>query len=224
MAGAVRYTLGQLYGLITPAFEKALAAKAQIADNSHRIAVAFTNARAMRDGPAKTRALAALGDVSRQQAQIKLDFAAFAQRWNAATKQLNDFAARQGYSGPDMLLAGFGGLGQLELVVGASIAAVVLAAVGYAAYIAGRNKVVSSALSPIENTVNAVLAGKLSPAEAEKLLAATTASMKAASDALAKANPNPFADSINSLVVPLALVAAIILLPKLMPQRREATA
>lgn len=215
----VQYTLGQIYDLITPAFEAALAASQDIASNTSRISAAFKAANQMPDGPDKTNALATLNTLSRQQAQIILDHRAFAQRWNAAIKGVNDFAAQQGYVGPEMTLAGYQTLGQMELIVGGSIAAAVIGVVAYVAYEQGRNKVVSGALDPIEQIVNKRLTGQITQADAIALLNSTKAAMSAAADAAEKSNPDSISKMLGSLVLPLALVAAILIVPSLLPKR-----
>lgn len=194
---AEAYTYNGLLTALAPLFSQSLANAQQIANNTHAIAARFTAARALPE-PSRSAQLAALAPLSKAQAQLVLDHKSYAAKWNAAAKALDAWAARQGIAaeGPPMLLSG---LGALPVIVPIAIVAVFVTVAAVITYEAVR----IGAINRILNDAS------LTPAQKDKLLK----------------DSDPLARALDSLVMPLGILAVIVIGPRLldlMPKRRAA--
>lgn len=222
LKAAESYTYQGLLSILTPVYERAMAQGATIRQNTARVSALAAKIRTIVDPKARAAAQAALEPTSREQARIVLDHAAWRGRWNGAVKALDDWAAKQGIAatGPPMLLSGLGA-GPLIVPAGVILLFVGLVVGGFLAYEWSRTQGVSKALEPLEVAAARVAAGTMTSADFD-------AFAKSYKDSLAAAGRAPTSGDlqhiIESLTVPLLLVAAIVIAPKVIGQRRAAAA
>jgi hypothetical protein len=220
LKAAESYTYQGLLSIITPVYQQAMNQYGVIQQNSARISSLAARIRAIADPATRAAAQAALEPTSRAQAAIVLDHRAWAVRWNDAMKQLAGWADKQGIAaaGPPMLLSG---LGIAPIVVPASIILLFVGLIvgGFLAYEWSRTQGVSQALAPLEAAASKVAAGTMSPADFDAFAKSYKASLSAAAGAPATGDLQHI---IESLALPLGLVALIVLGPKLIGMRKAA--
>jgi hypothetical protein len=218
LKAAESYTYQGLLSIVTPIYQQAMNQAMVIQQNSARISALAARIRAIADPKARAAAQAALEPTSRAQAAIVLDHRAWVARWNAAAKALDAWANKAGVAaaGPPMLLSG---LGVAPIIVPASIILLFVGLVvgGFLAYEWSRTQGVSQALAPLEAAAARVAAGTMSQADFD-------AFAKTYKDALAAGGRAPSSGDlqhiIESLTMPLLLVAAIVIGPKLIGARK----
>jgi uncharacterized SAM-binding protein YcdF (DUF218 family) len=113
------------------------------------------------------------------------------------------------------------GLGVAPAIVPAAIVLAFAAILvgGFLIYLHERNAGVANALAPLESAAARVNTGAMTPSDFKAFATSYTAATKAAAGA---AGTGGLQDIIGSLALPLALVAAILIVPKMLPRRAAA--
>ena len=215
-AEAANWTIAKLQGQLLAVRDNAQAAYAGMVSNRHRIATLFSNLRALPDSDTKAAALADADKISRQIAQQFIDYANFKSAWNGTIGQANSFLRSVGLNQINAGLAG----PELPLVP-IAIAAAVLVAVAFVAALALQNRTVGSALSLQERAYSDMIAGRITPAQYQQVSDNIDATLAAARDAAKPPGPFDLTGMLQAALPIVAIVAAVILLPRLLPSRGQ---
>lgn len=214
MANPVQWSVDQLLSQLNAVKDKARAEWKTLGVNNAAVADLYARANQITDPAQRATVRRGLEAWAARQAKLQGDFNRGYAKWREAYNAVAAFMRSLGLNAP----ADSGGLGVAlaAVIVPASIAALVITAGLWLGAVHEQNLTQRAGLASQASLLAARISGQIS--ETEYL----TASKAAAETANQQDKPNLISDIGGVLVPALLLVAAILIVPKLIPQRAAA--
>jgi hypothetical protein len=207
---AANWTVDKLYRMANNVAADANKRTDEMKANSSAISALRARADALTNPDARAAAQVKVGELSRRQAQIVIDWRNFTNGWKDTAAKAGAFLKNVGLNVPSLNL---NGIGAVPVIVPIAIAAAVLIAAGYVAVVATSNATVAKAVSAQSRAFADFESGKLTFDQYQQVSANINATTRSAAEA---AGAGSIADILKKATPVLLIVGAILLLPRVL--------
>jgi hypothetical protein len=209
---AAQWTLEQMFNVLRRGDQLVKDTDRAIVANNLRLDAMYERANAL-TGPQRDPLRSELEALGAKQVRVVQDFATWSGRWKGALQAIGAVLRKLGSDLPP-------GLGQLQLapiIAGGVVAAIIIGIWAFSP----RNRAIASGLDSAAKVLDSVRAGEITPDQAKQLLRSYNDTINRAGGA---GDILGLEGALKAALPVVLVIAAIVLVPKLMPRRARMAA